>query len=334
MSFFLLGAEEKLGSDDPLLKLGKIIDWSSFRPLLKDLYKRDSHCLGGRDYYDPIKLLKCLVLQNWHKLSDRELERSLKVRIDFMLFCNFDFQGDLPDHTTFCRFRQRLIDKELDQKIFSLINIMLEAQNIKVKESEGAVLDATIIESCCRPKKVLKVMPEDRNEDENIEGYEVDHSKDEDARWLKKGNKSYFGYKGHVVTDSKNGFIDQVDVTSANSSDVKNMEQFIGIKNYKRLYADKGYSSKDNRELLKDHGIKDGIMHKASKGKPLSKRQKIMNNLISKKRFIVEQGFGTLKRRFDLARAHYRSKRKVLFELHMKSICFNLLKSINMVSFA
>lgn len=333
MSFFLLGAEEKLGSEDPLLKLGKIIDWSSFRRLLKGLYKRENHCLGGRDYYDPIKLLKCLILQNWHKLSDRELERSLRVRIDFMVFSGFDLQGDLPDHSTFCRFRQRLIEKNLDKKIFSQINKMLEDQDIKVKESHGAVIDATIIESSCRPKKVLKELPEDRKEDESLDEYEIEYSKDEEARWLKKGNKSYFGYKGHIVTDSEKGFIDQIDVTPANLSDVRNMEQFIEQKRYKRLYADKGYSSKDNRKLLKEHGIKDGIMHKTSRGKTLSRWQKTMNYLISKKRFIVEQGFGTLKRRFDLARAHYRGRRKVLFELHMKSICFNLLKSINMVNF-
>lgn len=333
MSFFLLGAREKLGENCQLLKLEKIINWEEIRPLLKGFYKSENHNLGGRRYYDPLKVLKCLILQNWHKLSDRELERSLKVRLDFMLFTEFGLQEDLPDYSTFCRFRKKLVDKKLDEKIFNIINSMLEAQNIKVKETEGAVIDATVIESSCRPRKVLKEMPEDRKEDEKSDSYETEYAKDTDARWLKKGKKFYFGYKGHIITDSDKGFIKQVDVTPANSSDVKNLKQFLDNKKHKRLYADKGYSSKDNREALKQHKIKDAIMEKAQRGKPLSKWNKIRNKLISKKRFIVEQAFGTLKRKFDLQRAHYKSQRKVLFELHMKAICFNLLKSINMVEF-
>jgi len=36
-------------------------------------------------------------------------------------------------------------------------------------------------------------------------------------------------------------------------------------------------------------------MHRARKNKPLSARQKLANQLISKKRYIVEQCFGTIK---------------------------------------
>jgi hypothetical protein len=50
------------------------------------------------------------------------------------------------------------------------------------------------------------------------------------ARWLKKGNKSYFGYKGFAVADTK-GYIQDVSVESANvpevSSKLEEMLLFI-----------------------------------------------------------------------------------------------------------
>ena len=86
-----------------------------------------------------------------------------------------------------------------------------------------------------------------------------------------------------------------VDVTPANVSEVPSMELAIGPLRPARLYADKGYASAENRELLGLSGIKDGIMHKAVKNKPLTKWQKLFNRMISRKRYPIEQAFGTLK---------------------------------------
>ena len=60
--------------------------------------------------------------------------------------------------------------------------------------------------------------------------------------------------------------------------------------------------------------------------------ERIMHNrLISKYRYIVEQCFGTLKRRFDMHRARYAGLTKVQGQLTLKSCCFNLLKAVNMM---
>ena len=44
-------------------------------------------------------------------------------------------------------------------------------------------------------------------------------------------------------------------------------------------------------------------MNRAYRNRPLTERERIRNKLISKKRYIVERVFGTLKRRYGLARA-------------------------------
>lgn len=118
---------------------------------------------------------------------------------------------------------------------------------------------------------------------------------DKDAKWLKNGKKSYYGYKVFVVVESKEGFITETHVTSANKSEVSEFATVMSNIDAKRSLADKAYSSRDNRQYLRDRKIKSGIMYKALKNNPLTKWQKLFKKLVSKQRYIIEQTFGALK---------------------------------------
>lgn len=59
-------------------------------------------------------MLKLTLLGHWHHLSDAPLEQALKVRVGFLVFCGFDLGEALPDHTTICRFRNRLVAAKLE----------------------------------------------------------------------------------------------------------------------------------------------------------------------------------------------------------------------------
>ncbi len=100
----------------------------------------------------------------------------------------------------------------------------------------------------------------------------------------------------------------------------------------KQLAADKAYDSKANRAILHKNNIKTRIMYKKSRNKPMTIWQKRFNQAVSKKRFRVEQTFGTLKRRFEFNRASYQTTIKVNAQFTLKAICLNLLKAINKVS--
>jgi IS5 family transposase len=60
------------------------------------------------------------------------------------------------------------------------------------------------------------------------------------------------------------------------------------------ILADKGYASEKNRNLLADKKLKDGIVHKAARNRPLTTAQRIINRLISSVRYKVEQSIGTV----------------------------------------
>jgi len=95
-----------------------------------------------------------------------------------------------------------------------------------------------------------------------------------------------------------------------------------------RVYADKGYTSAANRTLLKQHQCKDGIMNRAYRNTPLTKREHTRNKLISKKRYVVERVFGTLKQRYGMARASYLGTLKVQGELLLSSLAYNIKRAL------
>jgi len=325
MSLFMLGANKKIKETNKLIILRELIDWEKCRKYLKHVHKNDIDPQGGQKAFDNLKMFKTLLLQQWHSLSDEQTEEALCVRLDFMLFTGFELNSDTPDSSTICRFRNKLIEKNLDEKLFSEINKQLEKAGLKLLKAKGAVIDASIIESAARPRKVVNI-ENDREETGNK--VKIEESKDPDAKWLKKGKKYFFGYKGFARVDEE-GYYDKLHTESANEAEIDKLEKVIDGVKAGRLLGDKGYDSAKNRTLLKEKKIKDGIMYKAKKNTPLTPRQKLINKLISKRRYIVEQGFGTLKRRFQFKRASYMTKRKVQAQFTFKAICSNLLKAVN-----
>ena len=75
-------------------------------------------------------------------------------------------------------------------------------------------------------------------------------------------------------------------------------------------------------------------MFRAARGHLLSVRQKQFNHRVSRRRWIVEQTFGTLKRRFQAARSRYMTRRNVEAELTFKATALNLLKAANRIELA
>jgi len=356
-------------------KIDAIVDWQPIEAILEKRY-RWTKSATGNPAYPPLKLFKALLVQRWEKLTDPQMEFALRDRFSLMRFVGFGVGDDTPDHSTLCRFRKRLSEIGIYQELFEEINRQMLERGLMVKERKEVVVDATVVETYSRPKKVLKNMPEDRNEDkaegegngesqidppsdiqreEGVEkeereekeeigeieeeavtttSYQVEYCKDPDARWLKKGKKSYLGYKCFVGVDT-GGFILGVHMEPANVSEVtklKEVVEVLGIGRGWSLLADKGYASAENRRFLRDQGIDEWIMEKRVKGQwKLEWWQKIKNRLISESRYVVEQVFGLLKRHYEFKRLRYITLEKALMEGLLVSMAYNLKKAAGMV---
>ena len=330
-TFFMIGVADKI-KNNKIVGIGKLINWNRCLNHLRKIHKSDESLAGGQVPYDRLKMFKSILLQQWHSLSDEQLVEALSVRVDFMAFTGFELADELPNASTFCRFRNKLIERNLDERLFKEINFQIEKLGLKLEKAQCAIVDATLIESASRPRRTI-IIENDREESldkkENL-NVKIEESKDPDARWVKKGKKFHFGYKGFASVDEE-GFYTELHTESANESEVNKLEKVTKEIKAKNLLADKGYASAKNREYLKVIGVKDGIMHKAVINKPLTIEQKLINKVISKNRYRVEQSFGTLKRIFKFERASYRTKRKVQAQFILKALCSNLLKAINKV---
>jgi IS5 family transposase len=326
-SFFLNTAQSRLEGKlekYPLLKLDQVLDWKNISDLLYKT-KAGQINLSKSSGYDLLKMFKAVLLGQWHSLSDPELERSLLVRIDFILFCNFD-DTEIPDETTLCRYRNWLEESNLMPKLLGHVNAQLQKHKLQVKEAKTAIVAASIISTAGSKQPKNPIVNEDG------EVTDPPKSKDEDAKWVKKGAHFYLGYKLHAMTDDK-GYFKGGYVTAANEHESKHLRDLISpLDEGVRVQADKGYAGYANRTLIKDFKLKDGIMHKAKPGKKLRPSQNKFNRLIKKTRYVVEQSFGTMKRIFNFYRASYFSKEKVQAQSIFKMICVNLLKAANMVS--
>ena len=81
-----------------------------------------------------------------------------------MAFTVFQMGEPIPDETTLCRFRNRLIELKLDKVLMRMVNQELSQLGIEIEGAKGAIIDATIVSSSARPS-AENVVVMDRDEE-------------------------------------------------------------------------------------------------------------------------------------------------------------------------
>jgi IS5 family transposase len=320
-------------------QIDTLIDWRPIQTLINSKYTKGMSAIGT-PAYDGLLLFKMSLLQSWYGLSDYEVEDRINDSISFSKFCGLTLEQVAPDHSTLSRFRTMMTEKKVYDKLLKILNKQLEKHKIIVKT--GVIVDASVVDSPLKPKiKPQYELAEDRNEDHrneediNKEKQEKELLKieqpgvDTDAAWLKKGGKSRYGYKKHVITDSE-GLILGVHTTSANVNEVANLAEVLAkveLSEGTTFYGDKGYKSAKNDELLRTKKLKNRILHKAKKNKPLTDIEKKFNKLCGKIRYKVERTFGSIKCWFFGGVARYKGLEKMHTQNIMESIAYNLYRS-------
>jgi transposase, IS5 family len=145
-------------------------------------------------------MFKATLLGQWHNLSDPALEASPRVRIDFIVFCGLDLAADMPGEITLCRFRNRTVATGKLPVLLSAVNAQLQANGLIGKTPQGAVLDATLVQSAARLRGGTTLEIGSQPGAVAVEP----HSTDPEATWLKKGKKSHYGYRSQCHKARKN----------------------------------------------------------------------------------------------------------------------------------
>ncbi len=315
-------------------QINTLIDWDVISKLIDLDYSKGKSAVG-KPSYDGLLLFKMSLLQSWYGLSDYEVEDRLNDSISFSYFCGMTIEQVAPDHSTLSRFRTALTKTNTFEKLFKMINVQLESHQIIVKK--GIIVDASVIDTPLRPKgKTNHEVTEDRSEQEVEVTKDYAKSVDKDGTWLKKRGTYHFGYKKHHVTDEE-GLVLGVLTTTASRNEIANLEDVLDTVTVELpkdipLKADKGYQSKKNTKLLKQRNLKNHILKKAVKNKPLTKWEKRFNKLIGKTRFKVERTFGGIKLWFKGGIARYRGIEKMHTQNLMEAMCYNLYRSPGIIA--
>jgi len=284
---------------DPLLKLGEIIDWELFRPQLQSIRKND---VVGRKGFDVVMMFKILILQALYNLSDDMMEYMIRDRLSFMRFLALAVTDKIPDAKTIWKYREQLTEANLIKPLFKKFNEYLSEKGFKA--SKGQLVDATIIKA--------PVQHNNAEETEQIKKGQLPGNwteakaaqKDKDARWTKKGEKSFYGYKDHINADSEHKIIRDYEVTPANTHDSQVFEEIVSVPKDKtpengevvkpEVYADSAYHSEQIRNFLANNGLEAKICSKGVRNKVLSEEEKALNRERSKIRCRVEHIFGAM----------------------------------------
>lgn len=314
-------------------QMNDLLDWKNISDVIDKHYSKGKSAVGNPSY-DGLLLFRMCLLQTWYGLSDYEVEDRVNDSISFGYFCGLTIDQVAPDHSTVSRFRTAMTKAGAYEKLFKEINKQLEQHQIIVKT--GAIVDASVIETPLRPKgKTTHQLEQDRESEQKEEvKKEYANSVDKEASWLKKNGKFHFGFKKHHVTDNE-GLVLGVLTTKASVNEITNLEEVLDTADLPEniaLKADKGYQSEKNNTLLQERKLKNHILKKAKKGKPLTAWEKKFNKLIGKTRFKVERTFGGIKRWFNGGLARYRGLSKMHTQNLMEAMCYNLYRSPGIIA--
>ena len=291
---FLMEKLTKLG--DPLQKLSEYIDWKIFEGPLNEAYKDEDKDLsrGGRPPFGRLMMFKALLIQSLYNVSDDQLEYQIVDRASFKRFLGLKKSDKVPDSKTFWVFREYLIEKEVIEGLFTIFNETLDAAGVFA--NEGKMVDASFVEAPRQrnTREENKHIKETGKAPENWK--EKPHKlcqKDIDARWTKKNNATFFGYKNHVKADVKTKLIETYKVTDASVHDSQTTEELLTEKDEGQpFYADSAYTGEEQEKVYKKRKVINKVIEKGYRNKPLTNEQKASNKEKSRTRVRVEHIFG------------------------------------------
>lgn len=309
---------KRLSADgDPLEVLARVVDFEAFRPALMAALGYSDGAKGGRPPYDPVVMLKALVLAAQNNVSDARMEWLIRARLSWLRFLGFDLGASTPDANTIRMFRERLTAAGALDALFTDFDRQLKARGYL--PMGGQIVDATLVAA-----------PKQRNTEAERAAVKAGRNaaeiwpddpakarqKDTDARWTLKFAKARpiaegrpqpdiaipsFGYKSTVSICRAFGFIRKGKVTDGARYDGRMLRDVVTNDNTASdVWADTAYRSQGNERWLKSQSRVSRIHRRKPKGRPMPEHVRRGNATKSKVRARVEHVFAHQKARMGL----------------------------------
>jgi len=301
----------------------------------------------GRPSIPPERLLKSMVLIALYSVrSERLLCEQLGYNLLFRWFLDMDMIEPAPDHSTFSRNRERLLEHDVAGKFFRAV--VEQARREKLMSDEHFTVDGTLIEAMAslksfRPKNDKddgKGPPDDGNRWVDFHGEkrsnETHESKtDPEAKLMRKGlgKEAKLSYSAHALMENRNGLLVDLRVGEANGRAEREIAlQMIdeSLRGCVTLGADKGY---DTRDFVVGCRKRDVVPHVAQ-NRHARRRSAIDQRTtrhagyaISQRiRKRVEEIFGWAKTVANFRRTRFRGTARTQLSAYFVGAAYNLLR--------
>jgi len=301
-TFFDMAVQQRSMANPVLETITRTIDFGEAEQRVAATYGT-----GGRPARRVGLLLRIMILQHLYGLSDPQAEAQINDRLSFQKFIQLDTAEAVPDETTICRFRQRLIECGLHEQLLELLNQQLEARGYIIKRT--TLVDATLVESSRKRPEVATA----------AQGI----APDADASYTRKNDRSYYGYKAHVSSDGEHHLIRRAVISTAKVQDA-HVFAAVAPRDTEAIYADKAYDTKVNQAWLRSHGIYSGIQKKGAHHIKLSAADQKRNQRKRRIRSHSERIFAHLKKWQHYRVVRYPGLAKNQLELTLKAVAYNL----------
>lgn len=292
-----------------LSQMDKLVPWKEIGDeLAPALY--DGHL--GRPGFPVHVLVKALFLESWFNLSDPELEEQVLDRLSFQRFLGVKDMDGIPDETTICRFRAKMVELDAMKELFEVVAGIIADHGVSVKA--GTIVDATIIEA-----------PRGRKREDKTS------TRDTDASFTKKNGRTFHGYKLHAATDVDGHFVKKLVVTGAKVHDNQTFDVLVSGETT-AVFADKAYVSNEKKRAYRLRGIYWGVLDRANRRRSLSHGQDHRNRQKSSVRCHVEHIFGWMKQTMGFRRIRYRSLQKNTAHFTLIAAAYNLKRLLSVLT--
>jgi transposase len=263
--------DRRVPPEHPLRRIARRIDFSFVRDEVAQLYGD-----VGNPSVDPAVLLKfnfLLFLENVP--SERQLMEQMPLRLDWLWFCGYDLDSEIPDHSVLSKARRRW-----GPEVFASFFTRILAQCVEAGLVDGSTVhvDASVVAANASRDTVQPVLRKTGEELyvrlERVSEPPADPGAghftsptDPDARLTRVKGEAVLGYKEHRVVDDRAGVITATETTGAATSEAHVLPQLLDQharavgEPARTVVADKQYGTAENYRSVQARGAEACIPH-------------------------------------------------------------------------
>lgn len=271
-----INLEDKVPQDHVLRKIRNGIDFDFVSDEVKDTYGDK----GNVSVPPPIILKMMLLLIFYNVRSERELMKTIPLRLDWLWFLGYDLDDEIPNHSVLSKARNRWGTAAFKLFFERIVRQCVEAELV---DGRKLFVDASLIDADASNNSVVDthklttyLKKSYRRLEKRLDDIQASKTTPADSRYISttdpdasvtrhRGSKSKVRYKTHRAVDKKHEIITATKVTAGSVDDGHVLEDMI--EDHERntdhtvetAVADSKYGTINNFLLCHDRKIKAHI---------------------------------------------------------------------------